>query len=296
MKSCVLATLTMVSLISAAVCARAGETVQPSDASGTVHRLKNQAARAAPKPRPIVRAPLDRVADAVDGAESSHGEDPTMWRPDPIGPQGPMQVTEAAATDVGGGDRFDTGQNRAIGRAYLAQLYWRYKNWPDAIAAYNWGIGNLDAWVKAGRPPDRFLTAVAAYTRRVLHDSGLCEAPAAEPVRGPPRRTPSASPQERQTAAEGEASGDTFEQIVCRDLANWGGAPDGLDRQSFGFAPNRFYSKLEKALRLALQHLPTAEHLARGGDDLVTARWSMAGTLKASSTGAALLRQPNRNE
>jgi Transglycosylase SLT domain len=50
-----------------------------------------------------------------------------------------MQVSEAAAIDVGGGNRFDLTQNRALGRAYLAQLYRRYKNWPDAIAAYNWG-------------------------------------------------------------------------------------------------------------------------------------------------------------
>jgi hypothetical protein len=63
--------------------------------------------------------PLDRVATAVDGAESSHGKDIAMWRPDPSGPQGPMQVGEAAATDVGGGDRFNLTQNRAIGRAYL---------------------------------------------------------------------------------------------------------------------------------------------------------------------------------
>ena len=74
---------------------------------------------------------LDRVATAVDGAESSHGKDIAMWRPDPSGPQGPMQVSEAAATNVGGGDRFDLTQNRAIGRAYLAQPYGRYKNWPD---------------------------------------------------------------------------------------------------------------------------------------------------------------------
>ena len=80
------------------------------------------------------RTVLDRVAAAVDGAESSHGQDLAMWRPDPSGPQGPMQVTAAAATDVGGGDRFDTAMNRAIGRAYLAALYRRYKNWPDAVS------------------------------------------------------------------------------------------------------------------------------------------------------------------
>jgi Transglycosylase SLT domain len=118
--------------------------------------------------------PLDRVATAVDGAESSHGKDIAMWRPDPSGPQGPMQVGEAAATDVGGGDRFDLTQNRAIGRAYLALLYGRYKNWPDAITAYNWGLSNVDTWIKAGRPPEKLVAGVAAYTMRVLYDSGLC--------------------------------------------------------------------------------------------------------------------------
>lgn len=123
---------------------------------------------------------LDRVAYAVDGAESSHGRNPAMWRPDPNGPQGPMQVSAKAATDVGGGDRFDAAQNRAIGRAYLARLYRRYGDWPDAIAAYNWGIGNIDKWIKAGRPADKVLSGVVAYLHRVLRDSGLCGgAPAA---------------------------------------------------------------------------------------------------------------------
>jgi len=118
--------------------------------------------------------PLDRIATAVDGAESSHGRDIAMWRPNPSGPQGPMQVSAAAAADVGGGDRFDVPRNREIGRAYLARLYRRFKNWPDAIAAYNWGLGHLDAWIKAGRPPEKLLAGVTTYTNRVLYDSGLC--------------------------------------------------------------------------------------------------------------------------
>ena len=80
---------------------------------------------------------LDRIAYGVDGAESSHGGDPGMWRSEPNGPQGPMQVSAAAAADVGGGDRFDETENRAIGRAYLAHMFRRYGSWPDAIAAYN---------------------------------------------------------------------------------------------------------------------------------------------------------------
>ena len=89
----------------------------------------------------------------------------------------------AARTDAGrrGGGYgcrgwVDLTQNRAIGRAYLVRLYGHYKNWPDAVAAYNWGVSNLDTWIKAGRPLQKLLAGVAAYTTRVLHDSGLCSA------------------------------------------------------------------------------------------------------------------------
>jgi Transglycosylase SLT domain len=111
---------------------------------------------------------LDRMALAVDGIESSYGTDPLMWRANPQGPQGPMQVSAAAAADVGGGDRFDIVANHALGRAYLSGLYRRYGNWPDAIAAYNWGPGNLDAWIDRGRPATDMPAGVALYRLRVL--------------------------------------------------------------------------------------------------------------------------------
>jgi hypothetical protein len=114
---------------------------------------------------------LDHIAVAVDGAESSHGTDPRMWQADLDAPQGPMQVSAAAAADVGGGNRFDLSENRALGRAYLAQLYRRYTNWPDAVAAYNWGPGKMDAWIGAGRPIEQFPIGVSLYRIRVLYGS-----------------------------------------------------------------------------------------------------------------------------
>jgi Transglycosylase SLT domain len=141
-----------------AVAAMAGGRTNASETSAVVHRQRENSSENRIKDNRVPAVtPLDRVATAVDGAESSHGTDIGMWRADPSGPQGPMQVSEAAATDAGGGDRFDLAQNRAIGRAYLAQLYKRHRNWPDAIAAYNWGRDNMDAWVRAGRPPQEFL-------------------------------------------------------------------------------------------------------------------------------------------
>jgi soluble lytic murein transglycosylase-like protein len=84
-----------------------------------------------------------------------------------------MQVSAAAAADVGGGDRFDETENRALGRAYLAHMFRRYGSWPDAIAAYNWGPGHLDEWIGGGRPADKFPAAVQHYRNRVLLSSGL---------------------------------------------------------------------------------------------------------------------------
>jgi Transglycosylase SLT domain len=121
---------------------------------------------------------LDRIAFAVDGVESRHGADLRMWRPEPGGPQGPMQVSAAAAFDVGGGDRFDLQQNRLLGRAYLAQMFRRYGNWSDAVAAYNWGPGNLDMWIAGGRNPDRLPLETVRYIARVLRDAFITSAAA----------------------------------------------------------------------------------------------------------------------
>jgi hypothetical protein len=212
----------------------AGERADLRDAPAVPGKLAHSGHAAARNADPT--APLDRVASAVDGAESSHGSDMAMWRPDPSGPQGPMQVSEAAATDVGGGDRFDSLQNRAIGRAYLLQLYGRYGNWPDAISAYNWGIGKMDAWVKAGRPPDQFLVGVAVYLRRVLHESGLCDS--AEPMR---HRQPSKEAREPTSAPP-----DSLVYAACSGPGAWAGA-SGL-----GAGSTRFSRKLDQALQLAL--------------------------------------------
>ena len=145
-----------------------------SSATAKTNRL-SAAAKTAPiaPPERGAGAMLDRIAYAVEGAESDHGTDPLMWGPDPKGPQGPMQVSADAAEDVGGGNRFDTRENRALGRAYLAQMYRRYSSWPDAVAAYNWGPGNMDAWIAGGRAFDKFPLAVERYRIRVLIGSSL---------------------------------------------------------------------------------------------------------------------------
>jgi hypothetical protein len=120
---------------------------------------------------PASAGELDRVAFAVEGVESGHGTTPRMWRTEFDGPQGPMQISAAAALDVGGGDRFDPQANRQLGKAFLGRMYERYGNWPDALAGYNWGPGNTDSWIAAGRPEDKLPLETARYIEMVLHDA-----------------------------------------------------------------------------------------------------------------------------
>jgi hypothetical protein len=243
--------------------AQAGERASLTDSNAAVSGTRGSNQRTIKGLRINVSTALDRIAYAVDGAESSHGTDLTMWRSDPSGPQGPMQVSEAAAADVGGGDRFDSTENRALGRAYLVQLYRRYKNWPDAIAAYNWGMGNVDNWISAGRPPEKFVPGVAAYLRRVLHDSGMCDSSTAVPA-GPPRARTLQADRQSQEAREAEAhpESDSFALAACAALEAWGGILDEKDRPLLS-AQGRFYSKLEKAMALVMQHVSTSQ---RSGD------------------------------
>jgi hypothetical protein len=210
------------------------------------------------------RSVLDRVVSAVDGAESSHGEDLAMWRPDSSGPQGPMQVSAAAATDVGGGDRFDSAENRAIGRAYLDQLYRRYDNWPDAIAAYNWGIGRVNAWLDAGRPANKLAKEVAAYTERVLRDSGLCAAAKGSSAPGRVARSRFAARPAHKGLGPAHAASDLLSPNACAALAAGRGAIARArwrseNRLLVGLLPDGFYRQLEDAINQTAQDLQTVE-------------------------------------
>jgi hypothetical protein len=56
-------------------------------------------------------------------------------------------------------------------------MYRRYGSWPDAVAAYNWGPGNMDAWISGGRSFDKFPLAVERYRIRVLVGSSSIGVP-----------------------------------------------------------------------------------------------------------------------
>lgn len=73
----------------------------------------------------------------------------------PKGAKGLMQVMSHTGFDPGMGVepmRDDSPEeNMRFGRDYLAALLKRYDDVPTALAAYNWGLGNVDEWIAGGR-------------------------------------------------------------------------------------------------------------------------------------------------
>ena len=142
---------------------------------------------------------------------------------------------------------------RRIVRSYLAQLYGRYKNWPDGIAAYNWGLSNVDTWIRAGRPREKLLAGVALYTMRVLYDSGLCYGAQTSLLRGsaifdvgPTFRPALADPSTHSTFAHFDTDDGAFtrnQRYLCGTVPS-SCSKAGLLRMKQGTGPSQ--SRLEQ--------------------------------------------------
>jgi hypothetical protein len=127
---------------------------------------------------PRDRSALDTVAGGVEWAETrgEHTDENGKVKVNPkSGATGLMQLLPSTARDLGV-DPTDESQNAAGGRRYLGEMYDKYGNWDDALAAYNWGPGNVDKWIKNGHDPSKLPAETQQYVAQVLAHSGLDDA------------------------------------------------------------------------------------------------------------------------
>jgi soluble lytic murein transglycosylase-like protein len=86
------------------------------------------------------------------GTETNYG---TNQGPSPAGALGPMQTMPGTLVDPGYGVTPASDMSQAemarVGVEYIAAMNKKYGDPKDAVAAYNWGPGNMDKWIASGR-------------------------------------------------------------------------------------------------------------------------------------------------
>jgi hypothetical protein len=58
--------------------------------------------------------------------------------------------------------------NRQAGQKYLDAMYRKYGDEATALAAYNWGPGNVDKWLKSGADPKKLPAETKKYINNIL--------------------------------------------------------------------------------------------------------------------------------
>ncbi|MEQ8253412.1 MAG: lytic transglycosylase domain-containing protein [Smithellaceae bacterium] len=124
----------------------------------------------------INSSPVNSNLDAIiEKAADKYGVDPDLIRSvvktesnfnfratSPKGAMGLMQLMPATARDLGVKDAYDPEENIMGGTRYLKTLLNRYDGKVDlALAAYNWGMGNLE------KNPQRLPRETSNYIARV---------------------------------------------------------------------------------------------------------------------------------
>jgi soluble lytic murein transglycosylase-like protein len=156
----------------------------PSPISSHFTRLPQQQPQPAPTVSPVPATPQTSppasppsdLSSLIDKAASRYKLDPALissvietesgFNPKAVsgaGAQGLMQLMPATARELNVTDPFDPAQNIDGGSRYLSQLMKRYHGDAKlALAAYNWGMGNLES------QPDKMPSETKNYVVSVM--------------------------------------------------------------------------------------------------------------------------------
>ena len=168
-----------------------------------------EATRLTSKPVPAAAAPagFEALAQAVKMVES--GGDPNAVSPK--GAVGTMQTMPGTLRDPGFGVRPAQDNSPAelerVGRDYLQAMIAKYPGQLEyALAAYNWGPGNVDKWIAAGADPAKLPKETRDYIPKVMTRLGGAQAPMTQSTAAAPTQTaaaPATQPADQAVPAQG---------------------------------------------------------------------------------------------
>jgi hypothetical protein len=117
---------------------------------------------------------MANLYDDVEYFESGGNQDAVSK----AGARGVMQLMPGTMKDPGFGvptlaelrskGLSDEEANRQVGQKYLDAMYRKYGDEATALAAYNWGPGNVDKWLKKGGDPKQLPTETRKYISNIL--------------------------------------------------------------------------------------------------------------------------------
>lgn len=218
------------------------------------------------------------------GAESS-------WQTDaksPKGASGLGQLMPGTAKDLGVTDPNDPEQNLEASAKYMRQLMDRYGgNVDHALAAYNWGMGNLDKY-GLSKAPEETRNYIAKIRKGVDPDVPMLGVQGDSYYQPPAAQAPGVSVPENEYLRDAKRIGLGLEKGIVQDLpqaaAQLAGTviPDSLERAlgPNGGTINEYVEEKNKAYETARKAL--------GGEGIDLAR--LAGNLgnPANYVGAAV--------
>lgn len=91
----------------------------------------------------------------------------------PKGARGLLQTMPMTEADPGFGvspldpTKDPTQERYRLGQDYMRAMLDRYGTLPNALAAYNWGPGNVDKWLKAGGDTSQLPKETQGYIRNI---------------------------------------------------------------------------------------------------------------------------------